>query len=137
MTASGYADPRQAAFAELKEAERIRRADRSGIQHLLRSAVHAQVNSEKLTRATEWHQFQQLIQGAINEAREKRAKIGPRLMDPGVTGHAELLSIKHEGMVLTERIETLEMVLAIPLEIESHGADARKVLEEAKWLTEE
>ena len=129
-----YSDPRKGAYLREVAGRRDDHKGRDDVARLLRTSVHAAVDAEKLTRGIEWHNFQQLLQAGLDKAREDLMKIGPALMDPDVTSHEDLLKLKQRGMILNERIETLTLVLALPKQVEENGLDARRALEEAKWL---
>ena len=130
---SGYGDIRQEQFRGGASQRKV--DQQQNMTHLLRSAQHAEVEMSKLARGGEWQHFQELLQGAINHAAEERAKIGPKMMDPALTSHDGLLALKMEGIMLTERIETLTMALELPKIIQEDGSKARKVLEDAEWIS--
>jgi hypothetical protein len=129
---TGYADFREQNFRS-KSVER-KLGQQQNMTHLLRAASHAEVEFNKLAHGNEWQKYQQLLQGAINHASSERAKIGPKMMDPALTEHGDLLALKMEGIMLTERIESLTMALELPKIIQEDGAKARKLLEESDWL---
>lgn len=95
---------------------------------------YAEVESSKLVASGEWQRFQQLLQGAIETAKEELAGIGPALLDPGVVSHDDLLAIKFRGAVLLERVTTLETVIGLPKMLQEDGETAQRELEDLEWL---
>ncbi len=98
---------------------------------------YAEVEATKLAATQEWQRFQQLLQGAIETAKDELAGIGPALLEPDLVSHDALLTLKVRGSILVERITTLETVIGLPKMLQEDGEAAQEELENLEWLKTE
>ena len=119
-------------FAELGAAQA--RADQLGALATIRQAA---VSSERLMGTPEWDIFLSYLEASVIEAAKSRDAYmrdiaNPLLVDANAVAQKRIAVIR-----LNDRIDTLQRVMAMPLEIRDHGKVADEKLKELAKLGDE
>ena len=99
----------------------------------LRIMSMAEVPASILARGEEWRLFQQTIQGVIDQAESELTELNTGIMAPNVLSHEDMMAVKINGVILSERINALRAVLALPKKIQQDAKAAKDWVEREEW----
>jgi hypothetical protein len=105
-------------------------AQRSDSERLLANQiVQAALAAEHVTNDPHWDRMLSFMQAALEDARKAAAGLQEALLDPRLVNQEAIMRAKIDISVASERIRTLEAVIALPADLKKAGAQAKLKLE--------
>lgn len=129
MSVMDFEERRDRAY-RAKQAAREQTDDHA--KHAAGAIMQAAVAASYVTGTPEWDRMLTIIQAHVEKAKNVKLALETALMGPDVIDPQAMLQIKMNALIVTERINVLEAVIALPSDIIRDAENARLRLKEPK-----
>lgn len=94
--------------------------------------IQAAIAASHVTGTPEWDRLLTIIQAHLESAKSAKASLEIAIMAANVIDPMAMMQIKVDALIVSERINVLEAVIALPADIMRDAANARLHLEKLK-----